>query len=378
MLKSGEAISALLARLAGAGLRASPRQIRRWHRAGLLPRPVQEHAKGKPGSETIYPADTGDQLLALCEIRRKIRRIRSVGWRLWWRGFCVHEKYWKTWLRKLAREYDVLGPQIAECLFQNHNREISDRGFKIFRKLRDARTRIRIAPFRQLRKRVSPEDWETFMRLIFEIQSGTFAGWNVATALDDPDLTRDKATLVRGLGLHRARSDRIAGSKPWLEGDIDQPLVTLARSLKNRRWEDFVSSFSDEEMKQARDELRCVLIIALNVADPLEAIFGKHAFGFGVMASIARLFEDRVHAMMFIFWLALRTAPEMRQNVDQFLRQHADAVEFGRLYSALEIKRRDDPEFANILTNERLRRALRDKKQMEQLTDDLRNFHQRH
>ena len=103
---AGERACDLIARAAEAGFEVSPTQLARWHRHGLLPRPWQQPlGKGK-GTETVYPAGTGDQLLALCEFRKQTRLLGRVGWHLWWHGFPVDCSHWKPLLQDAARTWD--------------------------------------------------------------------------------------------------------------------------------------------------------------------------------------------------------------------------------------------------------------------------------
>src|SRR6185312_3198062 len=79
----------LLARATAAAHHVSETQLARWHRAGLLSRPRRRSLGRGRGTQTLYRAGTGDQLLALCEIHKRHKKLETVGWQLWWRGFPV-------------------------------------------------------------------------------------------------------------------------------------------------------------------------------------------------------------------------------------------------------------------------------------------------
>src|ERR1700733_9866438 len=71
------------------GYAVSPTQLARWHRAGLLPRPRQQALGRGRGTETLYPAGTALQVVAICQIKDEERRLERIAFRLWWEGFSV-------------------------------------------------------------------------------------------------------------------------------------------------------------------------------------------------------------------------------------------------------------------------------------------------
>jgi hypothetical protein len=111
----GETLSAILAAALAAGFDVTADQLRRWHRTGLLPRPEQV-GLGRPrigerrgeqerGSTVVYPVGTTAQLLALCALRGKHKKLDRLGWPLWWRGYDVAERHVR---KPLARVVDNL------------------------------------------------------------------------------------------------------------------------------------------------------------------------------------------------------------------------------------------------------------------------------
>src|SRR5438445_768462 len=66
----------LIALAKASGFHVTKTQLARWHRAGLLPRPVRRQGLGRgKGTISIYPAGTGTQLLALLVIRTRERGL---------------------------------------------------------------------------------------------------------------------------------------------------------------------------------------------------------------------------------------------------------------------------------------------------------------
>lgn len=320
-----ETKSGLLARAREAGYPLTERRLKRWH--PLLPGSGQGHFTGVRGSETLYPPGTGDQLLVICDLRweKRVWRLKDLGWRLWWRGCQVDPKFWKPHLEQLARWYDKIAPTIMKLVFPRGDDEISNVGFGLFAKLRSAKTRVRSTPFRQLRKRIRNEDWETLMRFLFEIQRGQFTGLSGSSDSDDPDLKRDQAILDRGLGLHRARTDQLNGGSPWLEGDIDEPLVRVSRAISKHH--SLVAVLADtpgDELLCARDELVTILRCLTVAARGHEATRGKHAFGLSVAADIAQRAGSDVHGLMLLWWLVFRKDQAVREQIKEFMERSFD------------------------------------------------------
>jgi hypothetical protein len=168
---------------------------------------------------------TSDQLIALCNIRRKVRQSQKIGWVLWWHGFSVGEQYWKKQLESRAASYDKSLPIVIAAIRD----ELSDYHSGLFAHLR--KVRIRNVLFRQLRKRLGRERFDNFLFLLTEILQGNFDGWPPGIVPNDPDLIRDKMTFDRALGLFRARSEADIKNNPGLHDDVENVLVTLSRRL---------------------------------------------------------------------------------------------------------------------------------------------------
>lgn len=64
-------------------------QLKRWRRAGLLPRPRLGHQLGLQGSCSWYPAWAAEQLLAIVRLHRSAHRLGELCTALWWEGYWV-------------------------------------------------------------------------------------------------------------------------------------------------------------------------------------------------------------------------------------------------------------------------------------------------
>jgi hypothetical protein len=76
----------LLAAARRNGCTVSADQLKRWRRAELIPRPRQRHPTGQRGSTTAYPPGTLTQLLAVCELRKRFKKLDRIRFELWWSG----------------------------------------------------------------------------------------------------------------------------------------------------------------------------------------------------------------------------------------------------------------------------------------------------
>src|SRR5439155_6794105 len=83
----------------------TPRVLKRWRMEGLIPRPRQIHALGKRGSGSLYPPESVDQLLAVCELRDRERRFDELRFRLWWEGRWVEAEALRRSLLNLIDHY---------------------------------------------------------------------------------------------------------------------------------------------------------------------------------------------------------------------------------------------------------------------------------
>jgi len=100
-----ETTEEVLAAAVAAGYSVSRAQLVRWHRVGLLPRPSTTGLGQGRGTMTLYAAGTSRQLVALCEIRKRYRRLDDAGWLLWWQGYEVPDRLVTGYLQKAVSRY---------------------------------------------------------------------------------------------------------------------------------------------------------------------------------------------------------------------------------------------------------------------------------
>ncbi|HEV7566379.1 MAG TPA: hypothetical protein VGO31_10505 [Microbacteriaceae bacterium] len=206
------------------------------------------------------------------------------------------------------------------------------------------------------RRRVGRYAFSTVVRVLAEIGTGRF----VEYAPDSPGLPGPTTAdlLERALGIDRARVDSLANSEPWYQGDSAQDLARLG-SLLNAKPLSLLAEEPDAVLAEARDELRAFLVTVLNTSMLSERLFGRAAFGFGLIGRALRVRKSKHQAVMLLGWLALREDPELRHGMSQLggLAPVAEAtVELHRVIGEL---REEVPPFAEVLSEARMAKALK-------------------
>ena len=176
------------------------------------------------------------------------------------------------------------------------------------------------------------------------------------------------------LGIGRARKDQLAGTPPWLIGEIDDELSALSRSLKTTELTAVAKTAGQYQLEQARDEVRSIFEVVSCVSTPLEYVFGRNAFGFRVFAQFARLAGPRFQVLMILMWLILKQSPGAQAKIDQ-LRSALPAARLLRTDHSTLLRRIEmDPGLAKFLSPRRLKAALTNQEKLEILHTELHNY----
>ena len=231
------------------GYGISHTQLSRWHRAGMLPRPRQRASGKARGTQSLYPAYTGEQLLLLCTLRTHERRLSTLAWRLWWNGYPVdlsiireRVRIAATWLSRTQAALISL-----QATAQNDDEQWVD-WLEQF-----ATCTLAYKPLRRARKRIGRADFPTFMRILTEIVTGTFEGYN--TAYDAVEVMNEWRIMGRGSGC----DERFLRDDENVRHYIGHVVIPLFERVslwaKMRLWEQVEPLASDFELMQARDAI---------------------------------------------------------------------------------------------------------------------------
>jgi hypothetical protein len=228
----------------------SERQLGRWHQDGLMPRPGQTWIAGSPGSTSIYPIGSGDQLIMLCAVGKRFRRSEDIGWSLWWLGFPIDVKFWLGRLRRLAALYDTK---------LSTNFRLAMRGDRIA-DLKAHRTSNVI--FRRLRKRIGPNEFNSVMTYLSDIISGDFEGWGPSFDSRDEDILRDKKAIGKALGIKVPRRKEDLMFNLRYPPEVEPALLLLSNRLGGARLIAVLNNCAEEHIFLARNKIRCILTSA--------------------------------------------------------------------------------------------------------------------
>jgi hypothetical protein len=291
----------------------SETQLARWHRAGLLPRPLQQAYAG--GSRTIYPAGTGEQFLYLCKLRTHERRFSSLAWQLWWEGYRVDMRLIRPHLNGIAQG---LSQRTQACIELRWNdpvagddtHEIPERMFAFIEQL--TATPLEYKPLRRVRKRMGQSQFSTLMRILIEIVSGSFQNYD--STYDRIERLSELRILAKGLGLNELfiRDD---GNIEHYMGKVVVPLLQRASLwFRTMPWVQALSCATDFDFQQARDEIRQFLALFLYATPQSQSMVRDNPALRDLPTWSQALFETLQslsmddQALLLVMWLALRCA----------------------------------------------------------------------
>lgn len=348
---AGESADDLIALAKAHNFSVSKHQMARWHRSGLLPLPQDRRFLGRgAGSRTIYPMGTGAQLLALLEIHAKERRLPYVGWSVWWAGY-------RSPLRKQVRKFLERAIVLVEKALQS---KVELGEFEGGRLTQRAVSRAR--------RRVGRRRFPQFVHLILDAGRGNFGG-----RLDH----NESDLLEQGLGLDRARDDSIKGATPWLQGEIDGALRSLGEVLQPDKLRQHIREANDQELEDARDEIRSFISLVKGFATITELIFGPHAFGLDIFRDLD-MSKPLTQAFLLLVWLNLRTHATFMEAYKRLVSALPLPVEQPIYFEGLIQLGREIPGLADQLNARRLKMTIGNPEMVEVLSKELKERLEEH
>ena len=333
----GESAAEILAVSKNAGVSLTVWMIRRWHRAGLLPKPVQKYRLGTGGSETIYPIGTTNQLLALCKfIELFPRSLQLCGEALWWRGFPVGHKYWRDVLQNSAAWYDLYAPQFLQMMSADNSAEPLET-------LRTFRTEDKI--FRQIRKRLGPKYFAVFLEFLGQIINGEFEGW--ATYVQDGS-DSDKMAIDKAIRLGRVRNARKLSQRPIVYDDFENVFKLMSARLGGLKLTEIYQSLSDRQIVAARNELRLLFWIAKYSNTAIGSFASRRGLQTLIDISDQILFT-KIGQVMLLFLAALKEEPTFQQSVGNAIAEFRKSARVSISSEKIEFLSSVDPALAQII-----------------------------
>lgn len=359
----------LLAAATKSGHRISASQLGRLHRAGLVPAPnVRALGRGR-GTESRYPPGSAARLVRVMDVHAGEHRIAYVAWRLWWEeGGAIPESA-RRFLAQLARSFDHERERLGALLTGDTEGEPSAVAAmdKFYAEAESGRVSGVLG---QARRNIGRERFATFLRVLAEVGTGHFTGY------EEGDEEEEIEALVdRALGLDRARTDHLAHSDPWFGGSTGIDFAALSRILASRSMVALAQA-TDLELDQARVEVRSLIGVITTIAPMFDRLFGRSAFGFGIIARTFDAQTPRAQSFMLLGWLALRQDDALRAGLKRIALVAPQAEATLRLYGVFSQLREEIPALAPVLTDQRLATAQLDASAAETLNSEISRLRQ--
>jgi hypothetical protein len=261
MDRSGETREELLGIARAHGYEVSAPQLARWHRAGLLPRPKQRSLGKGHGTQTVYPAGTGNQLLRLCEIHfgDKEKRLLYVGWRLWWEGYDVSSELIGAFLDRVAVSLD----KQLSALVDPATGGLSEAGWELVEASREARLD---KPVRRMRRRVGRDRMPTLMSIMLEVHAGLYEAYQVGAVEGAAEDDSDAQIVEKAFRLDQGCTGRHLDDRERLGKDLETTLEGESRLFREHSLIEVVAAATDEDFSKSRDQVRLVVASMLLIS----------------------------------------------------------------------------------------------------------------
>lgn len=270
----------------------------RWHRAGLLPRPVQRHLGRGHGTETVYPAGTAAQLAALLRLHNGKRlRVGHAGWALWWDGWPVDTAFARDFLGEMAIEWERSFGQLRD---EGGACELSEVAWRVIYGRTDTPV------LRRALKRVGSKRSPDFKRLLIAIAAGRFEDFMPEA---DKAGATDEDVFKRGMGVYRRSKFSPAHQGAiWLRGDLAGLLRGAQEALSPQAIRTALDEATDDDLMRARDECHALLTGLDNVRAVMEHQFGSGGYGLAALPHPEELHHD-TGVVLLLAWLSFRQLP---------------------------------------------------------------------
>jgi hypothetical protein len=370
-----EAADTVIAGLTIRGKPVSRTQLVRWHRASFIPQPIQRHQAGVRGSTSWYPTGTRAQLQAFCALHTRERNLPTVAWRLWWTGYPIPIAHARTQLAEVVTQWQQ---EVGKARVLLAARDASEEGAEAFDQLllQAATGRTPRKVIRQARQRLGRERFTTFVRVALEVATGSFAGF-----YHDPEQGSDadeRQLVEAGLGLSRARTDRLLDLPPWLPEGAGEVLSLLSQQFRQHPLGEGLVSAPEAELTVARNEVKLVLSLIEAFMAMAQQVFGRQAFGLGALAQIIHEMTPPDQARFLVLWRTLRTWG-LGAGMDTLVATARQWVPVGQPLSAvLQQLAAAVPGIAEALTPLRARQAFRSPEDLAAWHQTLRETYAQH
>jgi hypothetical protein len=341
-------------------------QVRRWRREGLLP-DVKQVPQAFDGSIVFYPAGTCAQIQAASQLFRQKNRVDFVGRRLWWAGFPVDESHWRPSLQKIAKSAD----RTLSLLGWAARREERNAVYKLDSPTLGERAAQYSASniiLSRVLKRISGVDLAIFYRVIFELGLGEFSGFEVPAG--DEKRARAETATIAGFDFTASEKQSILRHSINFVEALPSSLEAVSAAFSSGSFAE-VANASEEEIAQARLDVRNALQIAVCLYEPFKWVYGDGAFGLRLLAWFARKAPDPVMDGLILGMLRLRKVPDAIVPSKQIAQMATEAEACWKNWRRLTFLSQSDPRFSEVLKPKRIKAAFVDEPALKRWRDEV-------
>ena len=284
------------------GYAVSMTQLGRWHRMGLLPHPLQQSRGKARGSQSLYPSGTEEQLLALCALHISERRLSFLAWQLWWAGYPVALPLIRFHLQEASiqlSQYVQFFMSIKQG--EQTNDEVSERIVDFSEQF--ANVSLNYKPLRHARKRIGKENFPTFIRILLDILSDTFEGYD--TTYDTREVMTELRIIAKGLGLHKLFINDEENLDYYI-GKLFVPFLRQVGSwLRTFPWKQALTIATDFELLEVRDKIRTALIRTQHTFPYTKQLTRTYPVQSSMLREILQTTSVDEQAILLTLWLSI-------------------------------------------------------------------------
>jgi hypothetical protein len=284
LIRSAIEESEVLTGAARAGEEVSAHQLKRWRRAGLIPRPRVVHTKGIRGSGSRYPAWAVEQLIAVARLHRTVRGLGELVVAVWWEGHWVQTEALRAALTEPLQQLSEEARAARER--EQDPYEAADRLLVGMKDDSAPSTAMAL-----IRSRLSGHaDFLDLLWTFLVIGLGGKAPWEEEDRSLPDAAPGALALLAKATGVDRAMRDNPAGSGPWLPADFD--LRAFVAELRDAGAFDLenaagpIREASEQQLAQAREDALLFAGPLALIGSVLEGLLGKDVGGMGSVSAL--------------------------------------------------------------------------------------------
>jgi hypothetical protein len=334
--------------LAAAGFPTPPTRFENWRERGLVvpcgSRRGLGRAKGRVAH--LYPDGTIEQAIQIAQLRRQNLDLDEIGWRLWLAGRSAARKGWFPVFKFMAKAFDRSARAFRKA--QESDEFVSGQIDLMIKRAFKAKTSNRF--FRQMRKSLGPKRFAEVMNEVASMATGVFRSISSQTERDNQERLESELAMDVGLGVKRARTDRVGGVGPILPDDYSPILQATFEPLKGISLSQYLDQIDPAHLQTVARSLLGLLHSITEASHAFDGALAKDAFGLRRAAMLERA-DRNIHAGVVLVWaLVQQRSRENFHDLDTmaqlFLRAAIGARKF------LELKKLDPnlrgPEFRRV------------------------------